>query len=130
MSACNVSTQPSSDMIMYCGMTASWVGTVMVSTTMRNSVFRPGKRSLAKAYPASAHSTPCPTPIATATTALLTSDRTKGTVLNTSSLRWNRFSPGRILGGILYAVAESFEATTNIQYSGKTATSTASTSST
>ena len=96
-------------------MTDSWAGTVMVSTTMRNSVLRPGKDSLAKAKPASAHSTAWPTPIVVATMTLLTSVCTNGTVSKTRPARWRKLPPGRRCGGRLVAVAESVVDTTNIQ---------------
>ena len=57
MIACRVSTQFSCEMIRYCGMTLSCAGTVIVSRTMTNSVFRPGNDSFAKANPAIAQST-------------------------------------------------------------------------
>jgi len=100
---------------MYCGMIASWVGTVIVSTTIRNSTSRPRKCSFAKAKPPSAHSTACPTPIVVATTRLFPIACRNGTVSKTSPARWKKLSPGTISGGICVAVAESVEATTNIQ---------------
>jgi hypothetical protein len=115
MTACRVSTQLSRDMSRYCGTMDSWVGTVMVSTTMTNSVLRPGKCSLAKANPASAQMNAWPTPITVAMTKLLISDCTNGTVSNTRPARWKKLPPGRTRGGRLVAAAESVVATTNIQ---------------
>jgi hypothetical protein len=119
MRARRESTQPSLEMIRYCGMTASWVGTVMVRTTMRNRVLRPRKDNLANAKPANEHNTACPAPMVPATMRLLPRDRANGTVSKTRRTRWRKFFPGSTWGGRLVAVAESVVATTNIQYSGK-----------
>ena len=76
---------------------------------------RPRKCSLAKANPASAHSTPWATPIVPATMRLFSSDWRNGTVVSTSRARCRKFPPGTTSGGSCVAVALSVVATTNIQ---------------
>jgi hypothetical protein len=62
-------------------------------------------------------------------TTLLRIDCRNGTVSKTLPASRKKLSPGRISGGIFVAVAESVEATMNIQYSGNTEPSAATPSS-
>ncbi|WP_235508442.1 hypothetical protein [Agromyces sp. Soil535] len=48
MSACSCPTQPRLTIVMNCGITASWVGSMKVTNSTTNSTWRPGKRNLAK----------------------------------------------------------------------------------
>ena len=94
MIACSVSTQSSHEMIRYCGITLSCAGTVMVSSTIRNSALRPGNCSLAKAKPASAHSSEAITAIDSDTITLLSSDWKNGTVSKTLPAISKKLNPG------------------------------------
>ncbi|WP_414171606.1 hypothetical protein [Clavibacter tessellarius] len=114
MIACSVSTQPSWLMIRYCGITLSCAGTVMVSSTMRNSVFRPGNVSFANAKPAMAQSTADSTATVVDTSTLLSSDSMNGTVSNTFPATSRKFVPGNRRGGIEVTAVAPTEATTSM----------------
>jgi hypothetical protein len=115
MRACRVSTQPSLEMMRYCGMTPSWAGTVIVSTSSRNRTSRPLKVIFANAKPAREHRNACPIPMHAATTKLFSRERRNGMVSKTSFRRLRKLPPGITRGGICEAACEPTEDTTNIQ---------------
>ena len=59
------SISPTWLIIRYVGSTRAVAGTMMRPSSAANSALRPGKRSLAKAYPASAEIAVAPTPLTT-----------------------------------------------------------------
>src|ERR1700722_10540619 len=69
---------PSHLVMMNCGIIVTWNGTMRVAMMTANRAVRPRNRNRAKAYPASVHSTRLDATVATATTALLTSQWTNG----------------------------------------------------
>src|SRR5690606_6571207 len=114
MMACRVSTQSSQEMIRYCGITLSCAGTVIVSSTMRKSVLRPGNCSFAKANPASAQSSAVTTATVSDTITLFSSDCRNGTVSNTLVAMSMKLKPGYSRGGIEVTADAPTDAITNM----------------